>query len=110
MKYTLGDKIKELREEHAVSQEELAEAVGYKSGTPISLIEKGKRGISTEKLQAISRYLKVDIREFFDDDTDIDILAALRQRGLNKRQRDNVMSYIEFVEEKWLKTYQGVEQ
>lgn len=50
----IGDRIKEARARAGLSQQELAEAVGFESGTAISLIEKGLRKVSIPHLDKVA--------------------------------------------------------
>lgn len=54
----LGDKIKKLRIELGMTQEELAEKVGYKSKSTINKIEKNVNDISFEKISVLAKVLK----------------------------------------------------
>ena len=54
----LGDKIKKLRLELGMTQEELAEKVGYKSKSTINKIEKNVNDISFEKISILAKVLK----------------------------------------------------
>jgi transcriptional regulator with XRE-family HTH domain len=64
IKIKFGNKIKELRKNAEISQEELA----YLSGidrTYISSIEKGDRNVSIAIVEKLSQALKVSIKDFF---------------------------------------------
>ena len=52
-KKNYGDVVKQLREEVNISQKDLAEAIGYESGTAISLIEANKRQLDLETFEKI---------------------------------------------------------
>ena len=56
--------IKIARMSVGLSQDELAREIGFKSATPLSLIESGQRKISTGKLWLISRITGNDIKSF----------------------------------------------
>lgn len=55
-KYTLefGEKVKELRIKQHMSQDELAQAVGYKDRASISRIEKGFTDVYQNKIKALA--------------------------------------------------------
>ena len=55
----MGDIIKELRIKRGMTQEELAEAVGYSHKSSINKIEQGKTDISQPKIAAIAEALGV---------------------------------------------------
>lgn len=54
---TIGDRIKQLREEKKMSQDELARAVGYKSRSTVGKIELGKMDITQSSIVAIAKAL-----------------------------------------------------
>ena len=64
IKNQIGKKIKNLRIENDLSQEQLAEFVGM-SREHISCLERGKNLVTIESLYKISEYFKIDIRDFF---------------------------------------------
>jgi len=63
---TLGSKIRKLREETGLTQEDLAKSVGLSSEF-ISQLELGKRSPSLESLSRIARFLEKDISYFVVD-------------------------------------------
>ena len=54
----IGERIKKRREELGMSQQELAELVGYDTRTAISKIENNANGMTQSKLAAVARALK----------------------------------------------------
>lgn len=54
---TIGDRIKQLREARKMSQDELAQAIGYKSRSTIGKIELGKMDITQSSIAAIAKIL-----------------------------------------------------
>lgn len=61
----LGNRIRELRLNSSFTQEELGFLVGN-SGKQISRIERGENNVSTCMIFAISKALKIPLREIFD--------------------------------------------
>ena len=59
----IGHKIKEIREKFNLSQEEIAEKLGYSSGAPISYIESGRRSLSRSKIITFCKMFNVPIEE-----------------------------------------------
>lgn len=53
----IGDRIKQLREAKKMSQDELAQAVGYKSRSTVGKIELGKMDITQSSVVAIAKAL-----------------------------------------------------
>jgi len=62
----IGKRIRKLRKEKGISQEELAWKIG-KSPNFIGLIERGKKRPSIETLRKISRVLNVPLKTFFEE-------------------------------------------
>ncbi len=60
-----GLRLKTLRKEKGLSQEELAERSGL-NRPYISGIEKGKRNVSIETVEKLSQALYVPVRDFFE--------------------------------------------
>lgn len=56
---TMYDRIRRLREDKDISQEELARRCGYSSRSTISKIEKGERNLTWDKIQVIADVLGV---------------------------------------------------
>lgn len=56
---TMYDRIRKLREDKDISQEELARRCGYSSRSTISKIEKGERNLTGDKIQVIADVLGV---------------------------------------------------
>lgn len=55
----IGARIRDRRVELGISQDELATLCGFGGRSAVSLVEKGKRNITTERLQLIADALKV---------------------------------------------------
>jgi len=60
---SIGVGIRKAREECGLSQKELAEMLGFESGTALSLIEGDKRNISGKQLYRISGITGVSLKE-----------------------------------------------
>jgi len=59
-----GAKVKEIRQELGISQEELSFRAGLHR-TYISSIELGKRNVSLENIEKLAKALECDIQDFF---------------------------------------------
>lgn len=55
---TLGERIKQLRIEQGMSQDELAQRLGYKSRSSINKIELGKNDVTQTMIVSIAKVLK----------------------------------------------------
>ena len=63
---TIGPKIKKLRQEKGLTQEQLAEALGYSGKSVISHIEKGDADMTYEKILFLLRKFDLDANSLFD--------------------------------------------
>jgi len=67
MSNKLGNKIKEIRLEQGMSQEEFAKELGYTSKSTINKIEKGVNDISYDKLELLIQKFDLEVNELFDN-------------------------------------------
>lgn len=65
IKIKFGLKLKKIRNEKKLSQEKLAELASM-DRSYISNIERGKKNISLEKINELSKALKIDISKLFE--------------------------------------------
>lgn len=77
-KKEFGLKLKRLRTEKGISQEELAKALGYTNRSSINKIEIGRSAIPVDKISRIAQVLEVSPLELFENaedgvDTESDI-------------------------------------
>lgn len=65
LKILFGKRLRQLREERGITQEQLAEATGY---TPrhINRIEHGKSGPHFDQIDKMAEFLDVSLAEIFD--------------------------------------------
>jgi transcriptional regulator with XRE-family HTH domain len=77
----LGNRLRELREKHGFTQQQLAQAIG-KSWETISNFERGKTLPSLVTLEQLAGLLRLSMRDFFDNRviepsiSDLDIILA----------------------------------
>ena len=90
------------REAGAISQADLAKALGYESATAISLIESGERKLRVEDLQKVADTLHRDIKFFLgQENKTIDVKIALRaDKDLNSKDEKAILDFIDFVKHK----------
>ena len=62
----IGPKIKQFRKERKITQEELADSLGYSGKSVISHIEKGDADMTYEKILLLLRTYALDANELFD--------------------------------------------
>ena len=67
MSNKLGDKIKEIRLEKGMSQEEFAKELGYTSKSTVNKIEKGVNDMSYDKLELLIQKFDLEVNELFDN-------------------------------------------
>ena len=65
LKHLVGKRVRKIRRNLDITQEQLAEAVGITSES-ISNIERGKTAPSFETLEKIAEVLQVQVKELFD--------------------------------------------
>jgi transcriptional regulator with XRE-family HTH domain len=66
LKEQFGNRLKGLRKERKMSQEELAEKSGL-NRPYISGIEQGKRNVSLEVMESLAKALEIKIKDFFEE-------------------------------------------
>ena len=67
-----GQKLHRLRTERGLSVRQLAAALGIKSSSYISKLEKGQKNPSTPLLLKISHFFKVSTDQLLNDDMELD--------------------------------------
>lgn len=73
----MKNRLEELRKQHAIRQEDLAQALGVSRQTVISL-EKGKYNPSLALAFKLARYFNLSIEDIFDDSDDCPDAASPR--------------------------------
>ncbi len=73
----MKNQLEELRRQHAIRQEDLAQALGVSRQTVISL-EKGKYNPSLVLAFKLARYFNLSIEDIFDDSDDCPDAASPR--------------------------------
>ena len=84
----LGKRIKELRKERRMTQDELAEKTGASLNT-ITSIERGIRSPSIDLLDRISQALQVPIKDLFD--------YLHQKETIESPARDEILSLVEML-------------
>ena len=67
MSNKLGNKIKEIRLEQGMSQDEFAKELGYTSKSTVNKIEKGVNDMSYDKLELLIQKFDLEVNELFDN-------------------------------------------
>lgn len=90
-KETIGPRIKKFRKERKLTQEVLAESLGYSGKSVISHIEKGDADMTYEKILLLFRKYSLDANEFFEVE---DIDKKLADYRMERRKNRKVIVYI----------------
>lgn len=85
-KHLLGKRIKELRKKKGLSQEQLAEKVGFETSNSISNVENGYNYPSIQNLEKILKVLDTNFQSVFtfEQHQEIDVLKEEINRILNE--------------------------
>ena len=85
-KHLLGKRIKELRKKKGLSQEQLAEKVGFETSNSISNVENGYNYPSIQNLEKILKVLGTNFQSVFtfEQHQEIDVLIEEINRILNE--------------------------
>ena len=110
---SFGEEIRKIREEKGLSQQELAELLGYKTNSYISEIERGRFLPSQRKLPELAKALKVPLKKL----KDLLFQAKLEELGIKepgflnmlkdypylskKDKRAIIKAYLKIKERKW---------
>lgn len=95
----IGGRIAKLRKKLDLTQQELAEAVGYETNTAISLIEAGKRRVQLSELEGFAKVLKTSAHFLLTgQEPNVDIGVALRaEKDLDHEEIKQVVNFIDFL-------------
>ncbi|WP_278554722.1 helix-turn-helix domain-containing protein [Parvimonas micra] len=99
---TLGDRVKQKREEMGLSQEELADKMGYKSKTSIHKIEQGITDLPLSKVEELAKVLNVTtsyLMGWENKKEENNIFSQLTDEELAKLEKFNNMSTVMFMNE-----------
>lgn len=80
---TLGKTIRTLRKEHGMTQDELAEKLGYKNRSTIANIETGRQDIPRAVILKLAQIFDVPISELMDIDLTITDTSDLSDEELH---------------------------
>src|SRR5262245_30799211 len=73
MSQTLGHRLKKLREEHGINQEDLAKVLDL-DRTALSLIENDKRSLKVEQLVKISKFMNISTDELLNLESPVEVI------------------------------------
>jgi transcriptional regulator with XRE-family HTH domain len=95
----VGERISQLRKSLEISQQKLAEMVGYETSTAISLIESGKRRVQLVELEQFAKVLHTSSQYLLTGkEPQVDIAVALRaENDLKPEEIQKVVSFIDFI-------------
>lgn len=99
---TLGDRVKQKRENMGLSQEELADKMGYKSKTSIHKIEQGITDLPLSKVEELAKVLNVTTSYLMGWESkkeENNIFSQLTDEELAKLEKFKNMSTVMFMNE-----------
>ena len=94
MSNKLGEKIKEIRLENGMSQEEFAKELGYTSKSTVNKIEKGVNDMSYDKLELLIQKFDLEVNELFDNLAD-DLGSKVISKDRTERVELTVLCLVE---------------
>lgn len=97
----IGERIRTQRKNIGMTQQELADKLGYKSRTSINKIELDGYGLPQSKIKAIANALDttVDYIMGWDKQENEDDMSMVLRVMRNKKLRERLVSYARFLEE-----------
>lgn len=95
----ISKKVKSRRLEMKMTQDELAEKLGYKGRSSINNIEKGKSSVPIDKIEELSDALHVSPIYFISSGNDLADVIAERFRGVRfaREEISMITDFIDFV-------------
>lgn len=100
----LGKRIRKLRESRNLSQEYVANILGYKSRVTMSKIESGTYTVNADMLHKLSELFHVSIDDLIEEDEESKSekeLATILQsdESLSAEDIDRILDYIQFLKD-----------
>ena len=92
-KDTIGPKLKRIRKANKLTQDQLAESLGYSGKSVISHIEKGDADMTYEKILLLIRKYTLDANELFDT-SEVQKIDKLIEQEHNRPKHGKVVIYI----------------
>ena len=100
----VGNNIRRERKKQNISQQELAESVGYKGKDMISRIESGQVNIPMDKLKTIADVLSVHVSDLMEEYkrtaenvSEMDIKIAKTISELPEAEKQRILNYLEVI-------------
>lgn len=98
----MGQKIRMAREARGMTLDELSEKIGYTHRSSMSLIELGKRSVTTTKAQLIAQALRVDVLWLVSEDDNPPVFIEQSPiekifEQLSPANKANLIQYAEFL-------------
>lgn len=104
---TLGEKLKELRIEQGLTHFELAQKLGFKSGSTVGMYEAEQRKPSAETLNKLANIFGVSVDYLLGQNNNLDDLEQTFPKGvrmlrrannqMTEKQKEKLVKYIEFL-------------
>lgn len=96
---TIGDRIKNRRIELGLTQQELAERIGYKGKTAISKIESGERALRQTKIKPVADALETTT-EYIMGWEESETIEKLERLAIEKHDTDMLLKYFGMLNDK----------
>ena len=93
----IGQKIKVLRVQNGMTQDDLAKKMGFGAKSSISRIERGNTDVNQKMLKRFAEVFGVDETYFFDFEQDYTLNHLLyeKSKGLSKEQLNTLIKLVE---------------
>lgn len=88
---SVGANIRKRRQELRMSQQELADAMGYRTRSTIAKIESGENDVSQKKLQRFAAVLNISVSKLMEGDREEEIPAVMPMMDKKKKNRNVVI-------------------
>ncbi len=100
--HTLGARIKYYRTEAGLSQQSLAETLGYKSGTAISLIESDARGVDADDIPRFAEELGITTSLLLGEQSEVPSFSAVLRADaeLSKKDKEEIINFYNYVKKR----------
>lgn len=96
---TIGERIKQRRIELGMTQQELAEKVGYKTKVAICNIEQNDRTLMQNKIKPMAEALETTVSYIMGWDTEEELTNELENvcHGMDEDQISKIIEYAKFI-------------
>ena len=79
---TIGERIKEIRTQKGLSQEELAKRMGYKTRSAVCQVERNGNNITSDRIEAFANALNVSVQTLMGWNENIDYVVTQEEHKI----------------------------